>query len=400
MGNKQAKTAMQRLFLAATASLSLVGVAVAEGPRLTGYDPENLVLSPQKPGEHRVFWNDIRSGSYGRGVLMDVEKNEVLTTVDLGWEGGKVEWPSTGSEFYVQGVYLSRGFHGDTTNVVEIIDKLTFQKKGEILLPVKALRGYPSMQLSGFTEDNRFLLLQGVSPAFSITVVDVQERKLASEIETAGCAYVLPMGKRAIGTVCGDGSIVQINIDDQGRETSRMKIPGVFDAKADMLNVSAGTRGKGVYYFLTYRGMLHTIRYDSGKPVVESRWSVSEKEGDEHWVPAHIMQQAAVHEPTGRLFVLMQRTSLEPKGGGYDFHRNFGTEAWVFDLKTRKRLQRIVFEEPVAQIAISQDAKPIFYAASVTVQKLWAYDGLTGVKLKLMDIDANMGAMIQPLEPQ
>jgi hypothetical protein len=96
----------------------------------------------------------------------------------------------------------------------------------------------------------------------------------------------------------------------------------------------------------------------------------------------------------------MQRTKLVPKGGGYDFHRNPGTEAWVFDLKSHRRLQRIVFDEPVAEIAISQDSKPVFYAASTLVQKLWAYDGLTGAKLKLMDIDANMGALIQPLEPQ
>lgn len=391
---------LQHLLLTVVASTAFVGVGSAEGVKLTGNDPENLVLAPQKPGEHRVFWNDIRSGSYGRGVLLDVEKNDVLSTVDLGWEGGKVEWPSTGNEFYVHGVYMSRGFHGDTTNVVEILDKSTFQKKGEIAVPPKAMRGYPSMQLSGFTDDNRFLLLQGISPASSVTVVDLQARKLASEVETGGCAYVLPTGKRTFATVCGDGSFVNIKLDDQGHEISREKTSGVFDPKADQLNVAAGFHGKNAYYMLTHRGMLHVLRYDSGKLEVASKWSVAEKEGDKDWVPAHILQQVAVHEATGRLYVLMQLTKLEPKGGGYDFHRNSGTEAWVFDLKSHRRLQRIVFDEPVAEIAVSQDDKPVFYAASVYVQRLWAYDGLTGAKLKQMDIEANMGALIQPLEPQ
>jgi methylamine dehydrogenase heavy chain len=391
---------MKHLLLVVVASIAATGVASGQGVKLTGTDPENLVLAPQKPGEHRVFWNDIRSGSYGRGVLLDTEKNEVLSTIDLGWEGGKVEWPSSGKYFYVHGIFMSRGFHGDRKDAVEIYDKYTFEKKGEIAVPPKAVRGYPSVQLSGFTDDDRFLLLQGCSPASSIMVLDLQSRELASEVETAGCAYVLPTGKRTFAAACGDGSLLQITIDDRGHEASRIKLPDVFDPKADQLNVSAGVRGKNAYYILTHRGMLHTIRFDSGKLVVESRWSIAEKDGDQNWVPADILQQVAVHEATGRLYVLMQRTKLEPKGGGYDFHRNPGTEAWVFDLKSHRRLQRIVFEQPVAEIAVSQDANPVFYAASTLVQKLWAYDGQTGAKLKLMDIDANMGALIQPLEPQ
>jgi methylamine dehydrogenase heavy chain len=211
---------------------------------------------------------------------------------------------------------------------------------------------------------------------------------------------VLPTGKRTFATVCGDGSIVNITLDDQGHEVARSKTPDVFDPKTDQLNVSAGFRGKDAYYILTHRGMLHILRYDSGKLEVASKWSVAVPEGERTWVPAHILQQVAVHQATGRMYVLMQLTKLDPKGGGYDFHRNSGTEAWVFDLKSRRRLQRIVFDEPVAEIAVSQDAKPVFYAASVYVQRLWAYDGLTGAKLKQMDIEANMGALIQPLEPQ
>jgi methylamine dehydrogenase heavy chain len=391
---------IQYSLLAAFISIAPMGVACAQGARITGADPENLVLSPQKPGEHRVFWNDIRSGSYGRGVMLDTEKNEVIATIDLGWEGGKVEWPQGGNVFYVHGIFMSRGFHGERTDAVEIFDKYTFEKKGEIAVPPKAVRGYPSIQMSAFSEDERFLLLQGFSPASSVMIVDLQTRKFVSEAETAGCAYVLPTGKRTFATACGDGSLVQITIDDQGKEVSRTKMPKVFDPMVDQLNVSAGVRGNGVYYMLTHRGMLHTIRYDSGKIKLEPKWSVAEKDGDEDWVPADILEQVAVHQATGRLYVLMQKTKLVPKGGGYDFHRNPGTEAWVFDLKTHRRLQRIVFEQPVAEIAISQDAKPVFYAASTLVQKLWAYDGLTGAKLKLMDIDANMGALIQPLEPQ
>lgn len=399
VGTKRAEKTLRHLVLALVASTATVGVAAAQGVRLSGYDPENATVPPQQPGEHRVFWNDIRSGSYGRGVLLDVEKNSVLATVDLGWEGGNVEWPRTGNEFYVHGVFMSRGFHGDRTDAVEIYDKSTFQKTGEIAMPPKAMRGYPSMQLSGFTDDHRFLLIQGFSPASSAMVVDLQARKMVSEVEISGCAYVLPMSDRAFSTVCGDGSIVTITLDDQGKEVSRVQTANVFDPK-DQLNVSAGVRGKSTYYFVTHRGMLHTIRYVGGKIVVESRWSVAEQEGDQHWVPAEILQQVAVHEATGRLYVLMQKTSLAEKGGGFDFHRNPGTEAWVFDLKSRRRLQRIVFDAPVAEVAVSQDSKPVFYAASTLVQKLWAYDGLTGAKLKLMDIEANMGALIQPLEPQ
>ena len=55
---------------------------------------------------------------------------------------------------------------------------------------------------------------------------------------------------------------------------------------------------------------------------------------------------------------------LERKPGGYDFHRGFGFETWVFDIESRERLARYKMDKAAAAVAVSQDAAPLLYAST------------------------------------
>src|SRR5262249_18363800 len=51
-------------------------------------------------------------------------------------------------------------------------------------------------------------------------------------------------------------------------------------------------------------------------------------------------QLLAVHQASGRLYALMHQ-------GGPDSHKAAGTEVWVYDLGTRKRVQRVAMLNPL-----------------------------------------------------
>jgi methylamine dehydrogenase heavy chain len=42
-------------------------------------------------------------------------------------------------------------------------------------------------------------------------------------------------------------------------------------------------------------------------------------------------------------------------------HKDPGTEVWVFDVQTQKRLQKIKLSKPAQSIAVSQDESPLLY---------------------------------------
>jgi methylamine dehydrogenase heavy chain len=99
------------------------------------------------------------------------------------------------------------------------------------------------------------------------------------------------------------------------------------------------------------------------KPSAE--WNISEKEGENTWIPAQPMQNLAVHHRQQKLYVSVYPSDLKPKLSGTDIHRRPGTEVWVYDLKTKRRVQRIPLKNLVDAIAVSQDDQPLLYASSL-----------------------------------
>lgn len=352
-------------------------------------------LAPAKPGAHRIWVNDYANGLYARAILIDADTGDWLATVDTGWEGEKLEIPATGPHFYNAGIFLSRGFHGARADVVEVFDKTTLDLQGEIVVPPKMVRGWPNLNHTGLTDDDRFLLLQFLTPASSVGVVDLRSRSFVDEIETAGCAHVMPTGSRAFAVLCGDGSMLEIAIDDAGRETRRARTK-LFDADRDPLHETA-VRVGDVWYLVSHLGVVQPVDASGERLRPLRTWSVSAVEGDKRWIPAQIIQNLAVHRASGRLYVLMHLTSLAPKGGGSDYHRSAGTEVWVFDSASGRRLQRIALSQATDAIAVSQDAAPRLYAATFWNPNVLVIDAVTGAGLRKIEGGATPG-LLQPVD--
>ena len=104
--------------------------------------------------------------------------------------------------------------------------------KAEVVLPPKTtplwLRNY-----IGLLGDDRHVVVFNMTPAQSVSVVDVIDREFAGEISTPGCALILPVEDRSFVMICGDGSVQLIRLDENGSEVNRSRSKAFFSVDDD-----------------------------------------------------------------------------------------------------------------------------------------------------------------------
>ena len=391
---------MTRTFFAVALAAS-IGFAAA--PVAAQIDPASLpeplttATLPDKPdGAHWVWIAAFPN--YAHADLIDADTGALLGTIELGYQGLLPQIPGSGDEIYNHAVYLSRGYHGDLVEVVEIFDARTLEIKGEIPIdPPKAMRGLASINLTTLTDNDRFLIQSFFTPALSFGVVDLEKRKYVGEIETGGCAHAMAAGPRRFLSLCGDGAVLTVDLDENGAESGRESHPGFFDAEGDPLHPT-GARSGDVWYFASVRGVMHAVDTSGGGIDFQEPWTFGEEDDAGVWVPAAPNQHMAAHEASGRLFMLMSVVpDLERKPGGYDFHRGIGFEVWVFDIESRERLGRYELDRPAAAIAVSQDDAPLLYATTYSAADI--YDANTGELTRALTAGQEVRGTIVLIQP-
>jgi len=90
------------------------------------------------------------------------------------------------------------------------------------------------------------------------------------------------------------------------------------------------------------------------------------------------LQHLAVHRQSGRLFAIMHR-------GGLETHKDPGTDIWVYELATKKRVQQISTQHKAGAIAVSQDDKPLLFTCFIESNVLDIYDAISGRYLRSVD---------------
>lgn len=363
---------------------------------------------PDKPaGAHWLWLTNMEYGHYSKSVLYNADTGYVLGAIDIGWEGDKQEIPRSGNELYSAAVYMSRGFRGTRTDVIQVTDKHTLLPLREIVIPGKTIKGWPDPTLTALSDDDAFMYVQFMAPGSSIGVVDLKNNVFGSEVETAGCAHVMAAGKRRFISLCGDGSLLAVTIDDTGHEVSRKHYPGFFDADKDPVHGS-GARSGDIWYFASHRGQVHSVDVSGPELKLLPTWQVATpqamkagaKPSGKTWIPAAFMQSVAIHTRLNRLYLAMQLSDLKPKLSGYDFHAASGTEVWGFDLASKKPVVKIKTVEPISHLAVSQDDAPLVYAGDIwNLQggRVGIYDEKSGKHLRDLVV-VEMPSVLQPVE--
>ena len=380
---------------------ALLLALLAGGLAGAGSEPETVGrvrTLPAQPGPHWFWLSDI---ILHRTALFDADSGDLLGTISSGTAGvGFVIAPLFSPdhrEIYLAETYYSRGVRGERTDVVTVYDAATLQPLAEVPLPPLRAEYFPGNASSALTDDGRFMAVFNLTPVTSLSIVDVPARRFVAEVPTPGCSLVYAAGARRFLMLCANGTVLTVALDDHGAAVRVERSPGFFDPQKDPVTEKAVRRGNE-WLFVSFDGVIHPVDVAGDAPRFGDPWSlVDEADRKASWRvggPQHL----AVHAPTGRLYALMHR-------GGPDTHKEPGTEVWVYDLASHRRVQRIAVLNPlesfvsqqaglgrlsrwllaralpnpgVERILVTQDDRPVLVASASLPPTVTIHDALTG----------------------
>ncbi len=372
----------RRIGTALLAGLLLVagaagGPAQADLPSDVGRGPTVAVL-PEPASKHWVWINDFVFPHMADGMayLVDGDSGRYLGTLSTGYSFAHLLLSPDGKLIYSPETYFSRGTRGKRTDVVTLYDAGTLDVVGEIKVPPKRASNMPAMGNVVLTDDGRFLLIYNFTPAQSISVVDMKNRRFVGEVDIAGCAFAFPTGPRSFFSVCGDGSLVLVKLDDRGharlRHTEALLPMGPDPVTEKPVRVG------DTWYFTTYDGRIVPLNVSANRATVGPSWSLtSAAQRAQGWRPGGL-QPMAVDARRGRLYEIMHRGDLAT-------HKDPGKEVWVFDLASHREVQNIALKNLASSIQVSKDPAPLLYSIFIEGSQLDVYEAVTGRFLRSVD---------------
>lgn len=295
---------------------------------------ETLGITPAVGTSERIYVADIAIShiSDGRIRVFDARNGRFLGMVSTAY-AGNFGLGNQAEELYVATTHLSRSYRGDRVDVLEVHDTTTLAFKYEVVLPPKRAQALNYRGLVRPTGDGRFVLVQNATPATSVTVVDLQQRKVATEVPTPGCWGVLPAASGArFSMLCGDGKVATVTLDAAGQVTDRQVSDKLFDADADAWFHHAEQRGDR-YWFLSFKG--NVTELDLSGPVAKVARAARPLAGaaakPSAWRPGGYQPFAV--DPSGRWLV----AAMHDKGNEGS-HKRPAQQLWVHDLQSGQRV--------------------------------------------------------------
>ena len=362
--------------------LLLAGRVLGASPPLP---PEQLTIEklPARSPHWVYVYDDAFDNEIDARVhLFDGDSYRRLGQIDAGFNPS-VNISPDGSTTVVATTYFARGSRGARTDVVEFTDNTTLAVTREIVLPSKRIQTTPTPFNLAYSADGHFLFASYLTPAASFGILDPQHGTVLAEIDTAGCALVIPSGSYRVSSMCESGRLLTVTLDAQAHEVSRAMSESFFDADKDPV-FAQGIATEHGYAFLSFLGEVHEVDFSGAQPQFAPTWSLlSAAEKAQSWRPG-AEQVGAIQRALHRLYVPMHR-------GGEGTHKDGGTEIWVFDLTSHRRLARWPVHSEgltaVVAIQVSQDSAPIVFASTATAQ-LAVIDALTG---RVRHIEKHLG---------
>jgi methylamine dehydrogenase heavy chain len=313
----------------------------------------------------------------GRVALVDVapDSHNYKGALDASQFPSFIESRARG-ELYVGETHYSRGTRGDRTDVLSIYDKKTLNQTGEILLPGgKRGQVVTNRYTLQFVDNDRFLFLFNFTPAASVLMIDMESRTILSETQIPGCSLIYPTGKRGFSSLCSNGSMLSVQFDNAGQVIQQEKLPKFFNVDEDPLF------DKPVYvdqtaYFPTFLGQIQAIDLSGATARLGSSWSLlSDGERQQNWRPGG--WQIGTVNDAGLIYILMHR---DGKNGS---HKSGGSEVWVFDPVTEKRVHRYELENWGVSVEVTRGNSPFLVVTNADMQ-LDIYDANNGKWLKMI----------------
>jgi methylamine dehydrogenase heavy chain len=317
--------------------ISLLGfpvTALAEVPS----EAEFLGSVADLPVPFSPYWIWASDAMLGKMALLDLLSGEKLGEVDGGLYISTGLFPANDREFYVPETHYSLGTRGERHDIVTFYDTRTLAVTGEVFLPTQRAQNSLPVGNSAISDDGRFVAVYNFTPAQSLGIVDTLARSFVGDIPTPGCALVYAAGPRRFFSLCANGSLLLITLDDDGAAVGVERSEPFFDPVADPIT-EKGIRVGNTWYFVSFEGYMYAFDASGIRPRFSEPWSLlSDGERAGGWRVGG-RQFLAIDAQSGRAFVLLHR-------GGVDTHKTGGTHMGVYNLNEQSEIERVALESP------------------------------------------------------
>jgi len=353
-------------------------LACSGNAALGQWQPDSMSVE-SLPGEFSPHWVWVDDMSFfhmvdGRAYLVDADSGQMLGMLSPGGLFNKLELPAGTPEIYAAATFYARGTRGERTDAITIFDRSNLSAIGEVIIPAKRHTSMATLAHSALTDDGRFMVVYNMTPAQSVSVVNIQQREFIAEISTPGCAMVYAAGERQFNMLCGDGSLLTVTLDDSGEEVDKVRSAAFFDPQVDPVTEKAVRFGDR-WLYVSFDGFAYPVQLTDGKPEFGAPWSLlRDADRAQSWRIGGV-QHLAAYVQGGLLYSLVHQ-------GGVDTHKDPGTEVWVYDIDAKARVQRIELANIATSIQVSQDNEPLLLTAFIGLPALDVYDAATGEHLR------------------
>jgi methylamine dehydrogenase heavy chain len=271
--------------------------------------------------------------------------------------------------------FYPRLTRGERTDAITIWDTATLEPKGEIVLP--GGKRQQSVAYAGqfqLVNGDKWALITNFTPAQSVSVVDLDARRVLGEVDLPGCAHVFPTGPRGFSSFCADGSMISVQLDEKGAVASSATILKAQDLDNQPLFANMAMVGRTAW-FVSYKGQIKG--FDLSGPVARplaATASVGTAPGaTSEWRPGG--WQVLASDAAGLLYVLMNPAGREGS------HKDGGTQVWVIDPLKNQQLRRIDLQGVAASITVTHEATPHLVVARPDGQ-IDLFDAATGALVR------------------
>jgi methylamine dehydrogenase heavy chain len=367
--------------------LLVLGLLLSSGAANAQWD--SIVGSVTSIGEPTERWVSIRGGN--TAYLVDVEEGEVKGTLPLSRFSPAVSSHVSAGKIYTYGSFYKRDVYGDLENVLITFDIESASPVGEIALPVLPA-GIGHSGMIGLIDES-FIGIWNITPAMSVSLIDIRSEQFISEIATPGCAAVYPLG-RGFMMPCGDGTIMYLELGANGEEIRRTRSPAFFDVMEDPVYDYAVPTADG-YMFVSLDGLVYEATLQGGNVVVSEGWTINPETNG----TTDVNGVARVNDDTWRIggrqpfaysAELGVMTTVMHEGGGQETFEKPGTEVWGFSTATNNRGYRLKMDsdQTVSSVQFTPGDDPLLLLMTST--GLQVHDALTGRKIRDINVSGNL----------
>ncbi|MFT4888462.1 MAG: methylamine dehydrogenase heavy chain [Pseudohongiellaceae bacterium] len=339
------------------AAMSATIVNAQKWDTTIGY--ESLKMQEKNP-----HWFSVRGSEIA--YLIDGDTGKVGGTITLSSFSPAIRPHMDRGLIYAYASYYTRNVYGDRTDLVIAYDAETTLPITEIEIPTKAA-GIGHSGFIGLIKD-RFIGVWNVTPGISVSIVDTETNEFLHEISTPACAGIYPVESGFL-TICADGRVQLIEMDDAGAETGRFRSEVFFNVLEDPVYDYAVASDDG-WVMVSMDGMVFEATVEGEDVLISEPWSINppdldlaDRNGmvvapDDDWRIGG--QQPFAYSPdTGILSTVMH------KGGGQETFEDSGTEIWSFNVVSKRRGYRFAVDEgeSISSVQFTQDDDPLMMVA-------------------------------------